>query len=90
VVESLIGQPIRGSIVPARKTGPVTRSGGLGKSLRSWDGKQLIRRLFQAPREMPNELSGQFVNVGAPKIVELFTPKSLSGIMLFFDRAFSA
>jgi hypothetical protein len=50
--------------------------------LKSGDGKQLIRRLVQTPtgrchdREMPNQLSGQFVYAGAPKFVELFTPKA--------------
>jgi hypothetical protein len=54
---------------------------GWGSRL-SADGKQLIRRLVQAPigcalvRKMPNKLSGQSVNVAASKIVELFTPKA--------------
>ena len=44
--------------------------------------KQLIRRLVQTPtgsafvREMPDKLSGKSVNVGASKIVELFTSKA--------------
>src|ERR1035437_8952610 len=55
---------------------------GDGFLRKSGDGKQLVGCLVQMffgsvrGREVPNELSGQFVYVDAPKIVDLLTFKT--------------
>jgi hypothetical protein len=66
----------------ARKSAPLRGIILIEKLSKSGGGKQLVPRLVQMlsgsarAREVPDKLSGQFVYVDAPKIVELLTPKT--------------